>query len=125
MLKQGFDYRLGMMIVLFSADVGAAVATADGIFSNEDYWRVLRDGLFLVTLDNRHEYAVVDVLPKTGEEFWSTGPFHKNLIMRWEWATIKQSKAIMRSKISYTSFLPVCQDSAFVDTMMQKAQTPT
>lgn len=69
MPKQGFDYRLGMMTVIVSADEKSAGVTVDLIIREEIGQKLVEDGYYLVLLDYSHGHAAVHILCKTGNSF--------------------------------------------------------
>lgn len=81
MHKQGYEYSLGMMTVIFLADVKTAGLTADAIFKEENGRNVVNDGLYIVLLDGLHQYAGIYPFHKNDEHLWTLCRISKNLIL--------------------------------------------
>lgn len=68
MSKQGFNYGMGIMIILFSTELYRARVSGDGINTNEDDRIVVEDGHLLIILDGRHRHTAVDLLCAAREQ---------------------------------------------------------
>lgn len=59
MHKQGYDYSLGMRVLLYPADFNPAGTTAGRMFTSEDGRRILKDGYFQIIFHGSHCQAAL------------------------------------------------------------------
>lgn len=91
------------MTIFFSPIAKAAESTLHRLLAAEIVRSVIEDSSYLINLEEKHWFAVIEIHYNTAENPWSAHHLHMLLIMRRDGSNIQQAEVISLSRIRKTS----------------------